>query len=126
MIFPLGVVIDLSITLTSSASQIPVTLNSTSQGSFSFSDSKFNLSKIGFFPCTLNSWLCVLQQFKEDEISCVILSNLVESVYPLSSFNTVDAFNKARLIFFGIYFFMLAVLALVMPSIPMVRSTRNR
>ncbi|XP_054822357.1 protein CANDIDATE G-PROTEIN COUPLED RECEPTOR 7-like [Prosopis cineraria] len=59
----------------------------------SLSDSKLDLSKVGFFLCTLDSWLHVLQQLEDREITCVLQSDLIESVYTFNSLNNADSFN---------------------------------
>ncbi|KAK4257149.1 hypothetical protein QN277_006773 [Acacia crassicarpa] len=59
----------------------------------SLSDTKLDLSQVGFFLCTLDSWLRVLQQLEDREVSCVLKSDLVESVYTFNSLNTDDSFN---------------------------------
>ncbi|KMT12484.1 hypothetical protein BVRB_5g104120 [Beta vulgaris subsp. vulgaris] len=44
-----------------------------------------DLSKLGFFLCTRDSWLHVLEQLEESEISCALDSNLVKKVYTFNS-----------------------------------------
>ncbi|PKI64371.1 hypothetical protein CRG98_015231, partial [Punica granatum] len=44
-----------------------------------FPDSE--LGKVGFFLCTRDSWLHVLQQLEDEEISCVLQSDLVKHVF---------------------------------------------
>lgn len=60
----------------------------------SFSNPKLDLSKIGFFLCTRDSWLHVLQQIEEAEITCALQSNLIKQVYTFDSLNGASTFNK--------------------------------
>lgn len=46
-----------------------------------------DLSKIGFFLCTRNSWLHVLQQIEDAEISCTLQSHLIQKVFTFQSLN---------------------------------------
>ena len=52
-----------------------------------------DLSKVGFFLCTLDSWLHVLQQLEDGEIRCALQSDLVKSVYSFNSLNGKDSFS---------------------------------
>jgi hypothetical protein len=47
----------------------------------SLSNSNLDLSKVGFFLCTLDSWLHVLQQLEDGEIRCALQSDLVNFIY---------------------------------------------
>ncbi|KNA24730.1 hypothetical protein SOVF_013260 [Spinacia oleracea] len=51
---------------------------------------KLDLSKLGFFLCTRDSWLHVLEQLEESEISCALDSHLVKKVYTFNSLPTTD------------------------------------
>lgn len=44
-----------------------------------------DLSKVGFFLCTRESWLHVLEQLEESEISCALDSTLIKRVYTFNS-----------------------------------------
>ncbi|KAF3975005.1 hypothetical protein ACB098_01G130600 [Castanea mollissima] len=62
----------------------------------SISDPNADLSKVGFFLCTREAWMHVLQQLEDEEVTCVLLSDLVKPVFSFSnlkkngdSFNTV-------------------------------------
>ena len=59
----------------------------------SLSNSNLDLSKVGFFLCTLDSWLHVLQQLEDGEIRCALQSDLVKSVYSFNSLNGKDSFS---------------------------------
>uniref|UniRef100_A0A5B7BPC8 Protein GPR107 n=1 Tax=Davidia involucrata TaxID=16924 RepID=A0A5B7BPC8_DAVIN len=43
------------------------------------------LSKVGFFLCTRDSWLHVLQQIEDAEITCALQSNLIKPVHNFDS-----------------------------------------
>ncbi len=60
----------------------------------SLSNPNLDLSKIGFFLCTRDSWLHVLQQIEEAEITCALQSNLIKQVYTFDSLNGASSFNK--------------------------------
>jgi hypothetical protein len=48
----------------------------------SFSNlNNINLEKVGFFLCTRESWMHVLQQLEDVDVLCALLSDLVKSVY---------------------------------------------
>ncbi|CAH1439302.1 unnamed protein product [Lactuca virosa] len=51
----------------------------------SFSTADPDLSKLGFFLCTRDSWLQVLQQIEDAEIACALQSNIIKEVYNLNS-----------------------------------------
>lgn len=59
----------------------------------SLSNSNLDLSIVGFFLCTLDSWLHVLQQLEDGEIRCALQSDLVKSVYTFNSLNGKDSFD---------------------------------
>lgn len=44
-----------------------------------------DLSKVGFFLCTRDSWLHVLEQLEDGDISCALDSNIVKKVYTFNS-----------------------------------------
>ncbi|KAI4332292.1 hypothetical protein L6164_017214 [Bauhinia variegata] len=60
----------------------------------SLSNSNLDLNKVGFFLCTLDSWLHVIQQLEDGEIRCALESDLIKSVYTFNSLNKDDNFNK--------------------------------
>ncbi|XP_049410178.1 protein CANDIDATE G-PROTEIN COUPLED RECEPTOR 7-like [Solanum stenotomum] len=47
----------------------------------SFSNQKTPLSQLGFFLCTLDAWVHVLEQLQEGEIHCPLESNLIKKVF---------------------------------------------
>ncbi|KAD4178456.1 hypothetical protein R6Q59_022055 [Mikania micrantha] len=51
----------------------------------SFSSTDLDLSKLGFFFCTRDSWLQVLQQIEDGEIACALQSNIIKQVYSFNS-----------------------------------------
>ncbi|XP_048422598.1 protein CANDIDATE G-PROTEIN COUPLED RECEPTOR 7-like [Pyrus x bretschneideri] len=52
-----------------------------------------DLSKVGFFLCTRDSWIHVFQQLEEREIRCALDSTLVKPVYTFKSLNGGDRFS---------------------------------
>ncbi|CAN6585764.1 unnamed protein product [Malus baccata var. baccata] len=52
-----------------------------------------DLSKVGFFLCTRDSWIHVFQQLEEREIRCALDSTLVKPVYTFKSLNGEDRFS---------------------------------
>ncbi|XP_068650956.1 protein CANDIDATE G-PROTEIN COUPLED RECEPTOR 7-like [Aristolochia californica] len=71
-----------------------------SQISLSNSSPEYDLSQIGFFLCTRDSWLHVLQQIQDLDITCALQSDLIKLVYTFdrlrgnSSFDTL--FEEAQ------------------------------
>ncbi|CAL0323075.1 unnamed protein product [Lupinus luteus] len=61
--------------------------------SISLSNSNLDLSKLGFFLVTLDSWLHVLQQLEDGEIRCALQSDLVKSVFTFNSLNGQNQFS---------------------------------
>ncbi|XP_019458487.1 PREDICTED: protein GPR107 [Lupinus angustifolius] len=61
--------------------------------SISLSNSNLDLSKLGFFLVTLDSWLHVLQQLEDGEIRCALQSDLVKSVFTFNSLNGKNQFS---------------------------------
>ncbi|KAK9716718.1 hypothetical protein RND81_06G253000 [Saponaria officinalis] len=51
----------------------------------SVSNRNADLTKVGFFLCTRESWLHVLQQMEESEVGCALESQLVKRVYTFNS-----------------------------------------
>ncbi|KAJ8558094.1 hypothetical protein K7X08_004860 [Anisodus acutangulus] len=75
----------------------------------SFSNQKTPLSQLGFFLCTLDAWVHVLEQLQEGEIQCPLESNLIKKVFTFdhlqpsareftASFSVSDA-NQFTLVF---------------------------
>ncbi|XP_068305500.1 protein CANDIDATE G-PROTEIN COUPLED RECEPTOR 7-like [Pyrus communis] len=52
-----------------------------------------DLSKVGFFLCTRDSWIHVFQQLEEGEIRCALDSTLVKPVCTFKSLNGGDQFS---------------------------------
>ncbi|GKV04030.1 hypothetical protein SLEP1_g16247 [Rubroshorea leprosula] len=55
---------------------------------------ELDLSKVGFFLCTNDAWLHVLQQLEEGDLSCALQSDLVKLVLTFKSLNGKKSFNK--------------------------------
>ncbi|XAR71587.1 hypothetical protein NMG60_11017929 [Bertholletia excelsa] len=55
---------------------------------------KPDLSQVGFFLCTLDSWIHVLEQFTEGEIPCFLQSNLIKQVYTFDKLQNADRFDS--------------------------------
>ncbi|KAL0016303.1 hypothetical protein SO802_003372 [Lithocarpus litseifolius] len=49
------------------------------------SDPNADLSKVGFFLCTRDAWMHVLQQLEDGEVTCALLSDLVKPVFTFSN-----------------------------------------
>ena len=71
----------------------PESIAELSVSKISLSNSNLDLSKVGFFLCTLDSWLHVFQQLEDGEIRCALQSDLVKSVYTFNSLNGKDSFS---------------------------------
>ncbi|PRQ16723.1 putative Lung seven transmembrane receptor [Rosa chinensis] len=52
-----------------------------------------DLSRVGFFLCTLDSWIHVFQQLEEGKIGCALRSNLVKPVYTFDQLKGGDSFS---------------------------------
>lgn len=52
-----------------------------------------DLSKVGFFLCTRDSWIHVFQQLEEGEIRCALQSSLVKPVYTFEKLKGGDSFS---------------------------------
>ncbi|XP_021905116.1 protein GPR107 [Carica papaya] len=70
--------------------------------SLSNSNPDLDLSKVGFFLCTRDAWVHVIQQLEEGEVSCALQSDLVKPVFTFNklkgdkkSFETVYSENDA-------------------------------
>lgn len=55
--------------------------------SLSKSNPDLDFSKVGFFLCTHDSWLHVLQQLEDGEITCVLQSDLIKQVFTFNNLN---------------------------------------
>lgn len=54
-----------------------------------------DFKKVGFFLCTRESWLHVLEQLESSEITCALESNLVKRVYTFDTLRpNADSFNS--------------------------------
>lgn len=69
---------------------------------FSNKNPDLDLSRVGFFLCTRDSWLHVLQQIEDGEITCALQSDLIKHVYTFnklqngqSSFSILVSENDA-------------------------------
>ncbi|KAF7150899.1 hypothetical protein RHSIM_Rhsim02G0252900 [Rhododendron simsii] len=66
--------------------------------SLSNPNANLDVSRLGFFLCTRDSWLHVLQQIEDGEITCALRSNLVKTVYTFDSLrNDAHSFNSLYL-----------------------------
>ncbi|KAK3018830.1 hypothetical protein RJ639_003458 [Escallonia herrerae] len=52
-----------------------------------------DLSNVGFFLCTRESWLHVLQQIEDAEITCALKSDQIKPVYTFQSLNSAQRFD---------------------------------
>ncbi|KAG7028207.1 hypothetical protein SDJN02_09387, partial [Cucurbita argyrosperma subsp. argyrosperma] len=52
-----------------------------------------DLAKVGFFLCTRESWLHVIQQLEEGEIPCALQSDLIKPVFAFNSLKGRDQFD---------------------------------
>lgn len=59
----------------------------------SLSKSNLELNKVGFFLCTRDSWMHVLQQLEDGEVGCALLSDLVKQVYTFDALKAKKEFN---------------------------------
>lgn len=57
------------------------------------SNQNIDLSRVGFFLCTLDSWMHVLQQLEDGEVTCALLSDLVKPVYNFNSLKVEKSVN---------------------------------
>ncbi|KAL6986500.1 hypothetical protein U1Q18_019859 [Sarracenia purpurea var. burkii] len=64
-----------------------------SQISLSNPNRNLDFSKLGFFLCTRDSWLHVLQQIEDAEITCTLQSNLIRQVFTFNSLNGANRFD---------------------------------
>nr|XP_043628189.1 protein CANDIDATE G-PROTEIN COUPLED RECEPTOR 7 [Erigeron canadensis] len=51
-------------------------------------------TKLGFFFCTRDSWLLVLQQIEDNQISCALQSNIIKHVSDIPTDSGTTNFNK--------------------------------
>lgn len=61
---------------------------------FSDPNPDLDFSKVGFFLCTRDSWLHVLQQLEDVEITCALQSDLVKHVLTFNDLHGKDAYDK--------------------------------
>lgn len=61
--------------------------------SLSNSNPDLDFSKVGFFLCTQDSWLHVLQQLEDGEITCALQSDLIKHVFTFNNLNGKSEFN---------------------------------
>ncbi|XP_044487032.1 protein CANDIDATE G-PROTEIN COUPLED RECEPTOR 7-like [Mangifera indica] len=52
-----------------------------------------DFSKVGFFLCTRDSWLHVLQQLEDGEVTCALQSNLIKPVFTFDKLNGKSEFS---------------------------------
>ncbi|KAK9274857.1 hypothetical protein L1049_022111 [Liquidambar formosana] len=64
-----------------------------SQISLSNPSTDLDFSKVGFFLCTRDTWLRVLQQIDEREITCAVQSELINTVYTFNKLNGAKRFD---------------------------------
>lgn len=55
--------------------------------SISNSNPDLDFSKVGFFLCTRDSWLHVIQQLEDGEITCALQSDLIKRVFTFNNLN---------------------------------------
>ncbi|MBA0860142.1 hypothetical protein Goshw_014454 [Gossypium schwendimanii] len=65
-----------------------------SQITLSDNNPNLNFNNVGFFLCTRDAWLHVLQQLADAKISCVLHSSLVKIVSNLKTLNGKSSFNS--------------------------------
>lgn len=61
--------------------------------SLSNSNPDLDFSKVGFFLCTQDSWLHVLQQLEDGEITCALQSDLIKHVFTFNNLNGKSEYN---------------------------------
>lgn len=61
--------------------------------SLSKSNPDLDFSKVGFFLCTHDSWLHVLQQLEDGEITCALQSDLIKHVFTFNNLNGKSEYN---------------------------------
>lgn len=61
--------------------------------SLSNSNPDLDFSKVGFFLCTRDSWLHVLQQLEDGEITCALQSDLIKHVFTFNNLNGKSEYN---------------------------------
>lgn len=59
----------------------------------SLSNPDLDFSKVGFFLCTHDSWLHVLQQLEDGEITCALQSDLIKHVFTFNNLNGKSDYN---------------------------------
>lgn len=61
--------------------------------SLSNTNPDLDFSKVGFFLCTRDSWLHVLQQLEDGEITCALQSDLIKPVFTFNDLNGKSEYN---------------------------------
>ncbi|KAL0807156.1 hypothetical protein Bca101_099648 [Brassica carinata] len=61
--------------------------------SLSNTNPDLDLSKVGFFVCTRDAWVHVIQQLEEEEITCALQSDLVKHVFTFNKLNKNTSFS---------------------------------
>ncbi|KAJ4884339.1 Lung seven transmembrane receptor family protein [Raphanus sativus] len=61
--------------------------------SLSNTNPDLDLSKVGFFLCTRDAWVHVIQQLEEEEITCALQSDLVKHVFTFNRLNRNTSFS---------------------------------
>ncbi|KAK9197580.1 hypothetical protein WN944_012763 [Citrus x changshan-huyou] len=61
--------------------------------SLSKSNPDLDFSKVGFFLCTRDSWLHVLQQLEDGEITCALQSDLIKHVFTFNNLNSKSEYD---------------------------------
>ncbi|CAN6937769.1 unnamed protein product [Brassica oleracea] len=61
--------------------------------SLSNTNPDLDLSKVGFFLCTRDAWVHVIQQLEEEEITCALQSDLVKHVFTFNKLNKNTSFS---------------------------------
>ncbi|KAK2981932.1 hypothetical protein RJ640_019152 [Escallonia rubra] len=64
-----------------------------SQIALSNTSPDLDLSNVGFFLCTRESWMQVLQQIEDAEITCALKSDHIKPVYTFQSLNNAQRFD---------------------------------
>uniref|UniRef100_A0A5B7BKF9 Protein GPR107-like n=1 Tax=Davidia involucrata TaxID=16924 RepID=A0A5B7BKF9_DAVIN len=56
---------------------------------------KTDLTQVGFFLCTRDSWLHVLEQIQDREITCTLQSNLIKRIFTFDQLNDNNRFDRS-------------------------------
>lgn len=63
--------------------------------SFPDPNSKPDLSQVGFFLCTRDSWLHVIDQINEGDIGCPLQSDLIKNVFTFDKLQSADRYDTS-------------------------------